>query len=240
MSWFTSTPITCPRCQQAFTGHSAETINVVRRPQAREQVLAGDFHVASCPGCSLRITIDRTFLYTDFGRRQFAHVFRRRDLADWQRCEEIASATFAAGFLGAPPAMQEVTRTFAVRAVFGMAELAEKLRIWDAGLDDGLLELLKLELVTGGANPEVTPGHEVLMQSLSDDGDRIELMVRTRDAPADAEVTIYGAERSRYAQLERERPRLERQWPGLFYNPYVSYRRLAREPVVAIKQESSE
>lgn len=235
MSWFTSTPITCPRCQEAFIGHAADTINIRRVPRARDLVLAGEFHVETCPACALRITIDRTFLYTDFGRRHFLQVFRRAQAPGWQRCEATAFRTFAEGFVGAPPAIQQVARTCAVRAVFGLAELAEKLRVWEAGLDDALVELLKLELVTQGTG-EVTPDHEVLMQTA--DESRIELMVRPRDAGEDAEVTVFSVDRARYAALEAERARLEEQWPGLFNAPYVSFRRLAREPAAALDWET--
>ena len=227
--------MTCPRCQEAFIGHSADTINILRVPRARDLVLAGEFHVETCPACALRITIDRTFLYTDFGRRHFLQVFRRAEASRWQRCEATAFRTFAEGFVGAPPAIQEVARTCAVRAVFGLAELAEKLRVWEAGLDDALVELLKLELVTQGPD-EITPDHEVLMQTANDE--RIELLARPRDAGEDTEVTVFGVERSRYAALEAERPRLEDQWPGLFNAPYVSFRRLAREPAAALGGEA--
>jgi hypothetical protein len=80
--------------------------------------------------------------------------------------------------------------------------------------------------------------HEVLLVSAGEGDDGIELLVRPRDAGPDAEATIYGADRARYLALERARDQLREQWPGLFLMPYVSYRRLAREPALAAGEEA--
>jgi hypothetical protein len=229
VSWFAAVSITCPSCAASFTGHAADSINIERAPEARALVLEGAFHVEVCPGCGQRVTIDRPFLYTDLGRRQFCHVFRRADEGDWPRREEVAEQTFWEGVRGAPPAVAELARLVSVRAVFGVAALAEKLRIWDAGLDDAVVELLKLELVaTRGDGVD----REVLLVSAAGADDTLELMVRPFGAPPDAEVDLHGARRARYHALADDRERLVEQWPGLFLRPYVSYRRLAREPAI--------
>lgn len=230
MSWFTSKEITCPACTSSFTGTIAESVNVVRTPEARRQVLEGSFHVAVCPTCAQAITLDTTFLYSDFSRRQFVQVFASNRRAEWQRCEQIAGEVFSQGFEGAPPFVGDLARGASVRAVFGMAYLAEKLRLWDAGLDDGLVELIKLELLTSGTGASLQDGADVLLTSSTIDG--LEFMVRARDVGVHDDVEMYRVERNRYRQLADRRDELVEQWPGLFHMPYVSYRRLAREPAL--------
>src|SRR5438105_2579346 len=120
MSWFVSDPVSCPRCGHEFVVDTAETINVTRMPAAREAILDGKFHRESCPGCGASVHIDRAFLYTDVTRAQFVHVFPRSHVVEWPEWEEVAARTFWDAFHPAPPAMEELARTFTVRAVFGV------------------------------------------------------------------------------------------------------------------------
>ena len=117
MSWFADERFTCPRCQHEFMAATADTINVTRMPGARDLILAGTFHRVVCEHCQERITIDRSFLYTDMRREHFVHVFPKDHEGDWPQWEEIAGETFWRGFVPAPPAMREVATRFLVRAV---------------------------------------------------------------------------------------------------------------------------
>src|SRR5437660_345608 len=148
MSWFETTPFDCPSCGKQFFGPTAETINVSRMPGERDRILAGQFHRLTCSHCGAVLRVDRRFLYTDLDRKHFAHVFCTDEIGDWPALEQEAGKVFWQGFEKSPPGVREMALGFRVRAVFGVEALAEKLRIWDAGLDDALVELLKLELVT--------------------------------------------------------------------------------------------
>jgi hypothetical protein len=225
MSWFATERFTCPRCQQEFTASTADTINVTRMPAARDQILAGTFHRLSCEHCQAPITIDRCFLYSDLRREQFVHVFPKDHESDWPRWEEIAGETFWNGFVPGPPAMREMAARFQVRAVFGLEALGDKLRVWDAGLDDALVELGKLELVT--THPTLSQLGDVALDVVAVGESLIEVEASSLLGAWPPER--FGIQRSRYTELADARTDLASKFPGLFLRPYVGFRRLARE-----------
>ncbi len=84
-------------------------------------------------------------LLSDFPRGQFVEVRPVSEATSWSVHALGTTAIFtdgiaqarALGIVGAPR----------VRLVYGLAGLADKLRAWDAGLDDRVVELAKLSLV---------------------------------------------------------------------------------------------
>jgi hypothetical protein len=227
MSWFETESFTCTDCRRPFDAPTAETINVGRMPHAREQILSGTFHRVTCPQCGVRIEIDRTFLYTDPGRRHFAQVFPKNHVREWPEWEQMADEVFHQGFYTGPAGVQPLGAGFKVRAVFGLDELAEKLRIWDSQLDDALVEVLKVELVTTW--PDLLRHGDPWLTVVSI-GDR-SIEVQARSDVSEGEAHMYGMSLGRYRELETRRSELEQQLPGLFFKPFVSYRRVAREEV---------
>jgi hypothetical protein len=225
MSWFADERYTCPSCQREFMAATADTINVTRMPGARDQILAGTFHRFVCEHCQTRITIDRSFLYTDLRREHFVHVFPKDHESGWPQWEEIAGETFWRGFVPGPPAMREVATRFLVRAVFGLEALADKLRVWDAGLDDTLVELCKLELAT--THPVLSQRGDVALDVVAVGESLIEVEASSLLGAWPPER--FGIQRSRYAELAGARAELVSKFPGLFMRPYAGFRRLARE-----------
>lgn len=227
MSWFETTEFDCPRCGERFHGATAETINATRMPAARDRIFDGSFNRVRCSRCGASMHVDRTFLYSDIRREQFVHVFPLREAHDWPRLETVAEQTFHDAFHPSPPAMQEASRRFAVRAVFGLRALADKLRLWDAGLDDALVELQKLELYTG--EPALRRRGDALLDVVGVDREAGHVEVEARSASGAWEVERFGLSLARYRELEASRAELEERYPGLFLRPFVSVRRLAHE-----------
>ncbi len=229
MSWFDVKTMTCPSCHREFEGGTAETINVTRMPWAREQILAGHFHRVQCTHCHAEHHVDRGFLYTDFTRNHFVLVHANTSLGDWPRLEETTSKVFSDVTHHAPPLVQQMATLFVVRAVFGLKDLEDKLRLWDAGLDDRVVELIKLELMV--STPELARRADLRLsvQAVAESEDRLEIEAWSHDGSQPS--VIYGAALDRYRELEARRPQLEDQYPGLFFKPFASFRRLAREVV---------
>lgn len=226
MSWFETRPIDCPRCGASVEVATAETINVTRMPSARDRILDGGFHRAPCPGCGGAVRVERAFLYTDVRREQFVHVFPPGDVADWPRCEEVAGHAFEGAVDPSPPAMREAARRFAVRVVFGLDALAEKLRLFDAGLDDALVELQKLELAAGAPALRARPSLRLRVARVDPDADRIEVIASENEIDDDDRWALA---LGRHRELAAHRDELRERFPGLFLRPFVDYRRLARE-----------
>lgn len=225
MSKFAPTPYNCPRCGAEFLAGTAESINVTRMPRARERILEGRFHRFDCAKCGERITIDRVVMYIDMRREHFIHVFPVDHEAGWPEWEQVAGETFWRSFGTGPAAMQEVAPRYKVRAVFGLDALADKLRVWDAGLDDAVVELQKLELFTGA--PALRERGDVAIDVTAIDEQQIE--VRARSVTGAWPPLDFALARARHDQLAASRDDLLARYPGLFLRPYVGFRRLARE-----------
>ncbi|MCB9727447.1 MAG: CpXC domain-containing protein [Deltaproteobacteria bacterium] len=227
MSWFDVKVMTCPTCQREFEAGTAETINVTRMPWAREQILAGHFHTVECPHCDAVHHVDRGFLYTDFGRNHFVMVHANASLGDWPALEEVTGKVFSDVTHHAPPLVQQMATQFTVRAVFGLRDLEDKLRLWDAGLDDRVVELLKLELMVQTPALARRADLRLSVQTVAESEDRLEIEAWSHDGSHPP--VLYGAALARYRELDARRAELEDRYPGLFFKPFASFRRLARE-----------
>jgi hypothetical protein len=120
----------------------ADSINAGRMPKAREQILAGEFHRFTCANCGRRMTVEKEFSYADFTRNTFIKVKPRQDRHLWRESSVALQRETRRlpGDLSQP-------QSRSVRVVFGLGELREKLIAEDAGVDDRLIELLKIFLL---------------------------------------------------------------------------------------------
>lgn len=125
-------------CGTKFGVQLAESINVVRQPRLRQEILDGTLHRVQCPSCKRRFTVEKELSYADTRLNTFIKVKPRREQHLWQE----ASAKLRKEARALPEQLSpKANRT--LRVVFGMAELREKIVAQDAGLDDRLLEVLK-------------------------------------------------------------------------------------------------
>jgi hypothetical protein len=141
--------IRCARCEQRFEVEAAETLNVSQRPELREAVLAGTLHCFECPGCGSPLLLEKRVAYLDFARRHWLTVFPARSLRHRSALEAMARESFEEVMLrNCPPIVRSWAPDFErfQRVVFGMPALREKLLVFDAGIDDRLLEVLKLQM----------------------------------------------------------------------------------------------
>lgn len=226
MSWFVMTRLTCPSCGASFEAPTADTVNVTRLPLHREAVLSGAFHRVTCAACQHPSRVEREFLYADVDRHEFVHVFRAIDLPEWASREETALMAFHSAIDNGPPGVRNFARQYKTRAVFGLVELAEKVRLWDRGLDDALVELLKLELMTTIPELRRKADLQLTVTAILERQGDIEVEERSGEA--------FAMPLSRYRELLAVRSTLSERYPGLFYRPYVGFRRLATEELPAI------
>ncbi len=129
-------------CGNALIVQLADSINVKRSPEARAKVLRGELHRAACPVCGRHMTVEKPFYYTDIDRNVLFKVFPRGERHTWQQASKDLDA---ASKLIPNEIADAGERT--LRVVFGLDELREKLIAQDSGLDDRVVELLKVLLV---------------------------------------------------------------------------------------------
>ncbi len=125
-------------------------LHVTNAPALRDAIVRGDFDALACPACGARVQQARVLAYTDFARKQWFAVFPEQALATWRDAAAYVETSFRTSveeherpeIHACVPALRP-----GIRAVFGMSSLREKLRIADAGLDDRILEVLKLDVL---------------------------------------------------------------------------------------------
>ena len=201
----------------------AESINAARHPHLREMVLARTLHRFACGSCARTLVFEKALSYVDWDRRQLIQVAARGDLhradvlADETR--ELRDRAFRVG----PQAVQALKSSFFVRLCFGYEELREKLVAFDAGLDDGLLELVKCEVLA--AEPAMADSGVLTLRldAVEDDGSLRFVVERITPAAGPEVVTVQRALYDHLAGLPDEvkarRPRIEN-------GPHVSLLRL--------------
>ena len=129
-------------CGESFTAQLAEAVNAGRMPYLRQSILDGTFHRVSCPACNETMTIEKGFSYTDFRTSTFINVKPRQDRHLWKKASEELELN-----LKDIPSDLSKRKKRNMRGVFGLGELQEKLIAEDAGIDDRIIEVLKVFIV---------------------------------------------------------------------------------------------
>jgi hypothetical protein len=141
MAVFQLYPVTCT-CGHTFEARLARSVNGGRSKALRDAILDGKLHRVRCPGCEHEFSVEKAFSYADFKTNTFFDVRPR-----WERhLYRRASKQFTSALQRLPSALSPVESRKA-RVVFGLQELREKLVIQDAGVDDRVIEVVKLYLL---------------------------------------------------------------------------------------------
>jgi len=150
MSLFQSTTLPCPACGTNVDFQAVNSVNVDRRPDMRDSILAGSFQREACSKCGKAFRLDPEFNYLDVGRNQWFAVYPHVDMERWREVEEDIVPLYARAFGSkAPELAQQMGKDIHPRLVFGWPALWEKLALADRGLDDVQLELMKLGILKG-------------------------------------------------------------------------------------------
>lgn len=142
MSTFRPRTLPCPACARPMEVHLLEGMHISRIPQVRAAILDGSLHVFSCSGCAHRFVVEVPAIYTDFPNGQYVavEVGAPADLAPVRgKHRRVFDECFTLG----PPPAQDLAVALRTRLVFGYSALREKLLVWDAGLDDRVVESAK-------------------------------------------------------------------------------------------------
>lgn len=170
MSTFATVPVVCPECGTEQHREVATSLNAARSPHLRDAILAQTFQVFVCDACTRRFLYTGTFPYLDLERRQLFGVFPVAEEIDWPVHEARmldAYRTTLGG--GAPPVAQTLGTGVAVRCVFGLPALREKLVVAGAGLDDVLVEAVKLDVMRSVKGLAVDAEHRPRVVTIGDD-----------------------------------------------------------------------
>lgn len=148
MSVFQPLERDCPACGSPVRLAFCDSVNGARRPDLRQEILEDRFQRCRCSACGTEFRLQPAFTYLDVERGQWMLVRPAADLADWQGFEDQARTIHAEAFgAGADPAARIIGERLSVRVAFGWPAAREKLLCAAHGVDDVVLELLKLALL---------------------------------------------------------------------------------------------
>lgn len=205
-----------------------KSLNAGRHPQFRTQVLERELHRFPCPACNRILFVDTDFFWFDWHRKQFIGVFPTRLRSQPESCDEVLVSTFERNMKEhAPLFVKDYARGFFVRTVFGVEELREKVLVHEAGLDDFLVEMLKVEVLT--SHPEMLERGIVTLRldQFHDDGSLL-FFPEGQDGSLLGDPPIaLGVNRGLYDALVPHREELLRDRAEVVSGSHVSLRRIA-------------
>lgn len=108
----------CPTCGTAFDVQRHDLVNVKENPELKASVLNGDIFLQECPRCGRRHLVGGPLVYLDPDERVLV-------------------------MLSDKPLTLADTGGYTARLVSRAGDLVEKVKIFDAGLDDRAIEMCK-------------------------------------------------------------------------------------------------
>lgn len=128
--------IECPVCQQSHELNIPTQLNVMQQPELKQDLLEGKIFHFECTHCGAVRQLNVQFLYIDI-EQQYCVIL----LPEHQQTVDIAVSMFEQ-VLAQYPAINE--HRYRLRFVYSVAELIEKVQIFDTGLQDTEVELVKV------------------------------------------------------------------------------------------------
>lgn len=126
--------IICPKCGHAQSTQIWNTVNVTVDPELKQLALNDGLNVFECDSCGWREALDRDLLYHDSDRRVMIWLMHTDESVP-PLGPEISGLTGESG-------------DSHLRLVRSRRQLLEKIRTFENGLDDRILEVVKLGLAT--------------------------------------------------------------------------------------------
>lgn len=214
---------TCP------AGHPLElfmpSLDSEDTPDWTQQLDVG-WSVGSCAMCRRVYRVERDGYWLDAARGVFVLILRPSLQPQWASLEAQVQSKLLQVCRVQRVLVERLTRT---RLVFGMAGLQQKLALWEAGFDDRLLEVIRLQAfqrqaAVVGPNVRIPPTLQQIELA------RARLSLHWPQVP-EAKGKVIHLPLQQYELLESQRSTLEKQVPALFTRPYVDVLRLFSGPV---------
>lgn len=130
--------VKCPKCGQMSEVTVWQSITVSDSKDLKEDLLKGKVNMFRCPSCSMSALMPNPMLYTDSDKNLMITFSPCNDEAEKYRLFDSVKTTSKES--GELSGLQE----YNLRFVASYNELLEKILIYDCGLHDKVIELLKL------------------------------------------------------------------------------------------------
>ena len=139
-----SQSIKCLKCKKASDFEFYESINTALDPKLKQRVKNFDIFKFVCPHCGREQFVNYSFLYHQMEDQIM--IFYCQDEEEVNKVRSLYAEDFATATDENGVERPIDTSGYRRRIVIGADELVEKIRIFDAGLDDRLMEIYKVML----------------------------------------------------------------------------------------------
>lgn len=198
-------------CEKTFEAEMPDAVDLGAEPGIAETILGGDFMAVSCPACGKRLTPEFPCM-----------VSLARDIpgAAGRGVLLVPEADRVACLRGRLPQGMAAPARLAI----GVPELAEKLRIFSAALDDRAVEIVKYYYLTSSAAGAAAGEKDVSLVFQGEEGGRLVFHIT---GLADGQIGVARLPRDIYARIEADlAARLGEEPFSVFCEPpYVSLRK---------------
>ncbi|MCR4600675.1 MAG: CpXC domain-containing protein [Clostridia bacterium] len=136
--------IKCPYCHIQNKGERWDFIDTRSNPELKTAVRSGEAFIYKCPSCDTPYDVDAPFAYFEPEKKFFLMYTNNKE--DYEEALRVLKGEEESMLSEVRAVLDEILtdETYAKRLVFGRDELFEKLTLLDHGLDDGIMELLKI------------------------------------------------------------------------------------------------
>lgn len=159
--------VQCPVCGTTGEFEMWTSLNTQLNPEKKEQLLSGSLFQYICPHCGKSFNIDYPMLYHQMEDQiMIYYVVQEEDI---QMVEEQFRGEFGDEETELTKVLKEDMNSYLYRIVGSQRELMEKIRIFDAGKDDRVVELVKRIISDAVADKNPEQG-DVNLYYLEEDG----------------------------------------------------------------------
>jgi len=136
----------CPQCGAAQKTQVYQSANVTLQPELKEQIFNLELFTVQCGDCGARLINDGNLLYHDMKQNVMLQLHPDSLRSEWAEVSGRDRDAMAGSVRVMGGESVKSKPTF--RSCFGLMELREKIELFDRGLDDKVVELIKLIFLT--------------------------------------------------------------------------------------------
>lgn len=125
----------CPICKHDHEALTPRIVNVCKDDELKRKFEKGEQFHYQCPDCGYNMILEYSFMYEDPDIREYIYLSQERPSDDGYDTDQIAknAASMAEG----------KTEDALLRIVYSEKDLREKIKIFENGLDDRVVEFCK-------------------------------------------------------------------------------------------------
>lgn len=135
MSKYEEEMLKCPKCGKEQLVKRYESVNVTLNPEIKEKIKSGYFFVFECEECHVQIPMIYPCLFHDMENRHMVWLVPNCNEEQIEQINEINANN---------DIPKDFTINYQNRIVKNSDSFREKVLIWDEGLDDRVMEILKI------------------------------------------------------------------------------------------------